>query len=155
MDGIFCLEGEWDGRLTDRASVEPYLRVLSNVDCCGEVIHRDFNGEFALEPVGKFFGIVRIRLAGAFEGFIHLRGDRLLLGGWDNLPANAGSKARKFGLPPEAKVVRVPPGVNLKIVAVPFLSLFPSKRLPALSKASPQGFSPEAKVLRIPAGVNL
>jgi hypothetical protein len=41
MDGIFCLEGEWDGRLTDRASVEPYLRVLSAVDCCGDLIHRD------------------------------------------------------------------------------------------------------------------
>lgn len=40
-DGIFCLEGEWDGRLTDRTSVEPGLRMLENVGVCGGVIHRD------------------------------------------------------------------------------------------------------------------
>jgi hypothetical protein len=39
--GIFCLEGEWESRLTDRRSVEPLLQVIENLDLWGRVIHRD------------------------------------------------------------------------------------------------------------------
>lgn len=39
--GIFCLEGEWSGKLTDRTSVEPQLRMLENLGTCARVIHRD------------------------------------------------------------------------------------------------------------------
>ena len=39
--GIFCLEGEWDGLLTDRTSVEPPLRMLENMKACSKVVHRD------------------------------------------------------------------------------------------------------------------
>src|SRR5438067_5384890 len=66
----------------------------------------------------------------------------------------AGSNARPTGFPtPEAKVLLLPAGVNLKIV--PLLKSA-SNRLPELSKARPSGkLSPDAKVLLIPAGVNL
>ena len=68
--------------------------------------------------------------------------------------AGGGSKARPLGpLSPEAKVLLIPAGVNLKIVLLP---ASPSKRLPELSKARPKGpFSPEAKVLSVPSGVNV
>lgn len=39
--GIFCLEGEWEGLLTDRTSVEPPLRMLENMKGCSKVVHRD------------------------------------------------------------------------------------------------------------------
>lgn len=39
--GIFCLEGDWNGLLTDRTSVEPALRMLENMRICSGVIHRD------------------------------------------------------------------------------------------------------------------
>src|SRR4029077_2059618 len=52
-----------------------------------------------------------------------------------------------------AKVVRVPPGVNSKIV---WSTASPAKRFPALLKARPK-LAPgrEAKTLRVPAAVNL
>lgn len=40
-NGVFCVEGEWSGRLTDRTSVEPQLQMLANMQCCSGVIHRD------------------------------------------------------------------------------------------------------------------
>ena len=64
------------------------------------------------------------------------------------------SKARPTGpLSPEAKVLLIPAGVNLKMALLPTSA---SKRLPELSKARPTGWlSPEANVLLVPAGVNL
>jgi hypothetical protein len=54
-NGVFCLEGEWDGRLTDRTSVEPQLTMLENMKCCGGVIHRDVATRDELEYyVGKW-----------------------------------------------------------------------------------------------------
>lgn len=41
LDGIFCLEGEWDPLLTNKLSVEPQLRMLANLGICKGVIHRD------------------------------------------------------------------------------------------------------------------
>ena len=64
------------------------------------------------------------------------------------------SKARPIGeLRPEAKVVLVPSGVNLRIL--PLLKSA-SKRLPEPSKARLRGPpNPEAKGVLVPAGVNL
>jgi hypothetical protein len=39
--GVFCLEGEWEDHLTDRTSVEPYLRVLAGLGTWAGVVHRD------------------------------------------------------------------------------------------------------------------
>src|SRR5947207_905828 len=68
--------------------------------------------------------------------------------------ARAPANARPLGaLSPEAKVLLIPAGVNLKML---LLAWSASKRLPELSKARPAGLaSPEAKVLLIAAGVNL
>jgi hypothetical protein len=41
LNGVFCLEGEWNGRLDDRTSVEPQLMMLENMKYCARVIHRD------------------------------------------------------------------------------------------------------------------
>lgn len=40
-NGIFCLEGEWEDDLTDRTSVEPYLRVLAGLGDWAGILHRD------------------------------------------------------------------------------------------------------------------
>jgi hypothetical protein len=41
LDGIFCLEGEWDPLLTGKASVAPQLRMLKDLQLCKGVIHKD------------------------------------------------------------------------------------------------------------------
>jgi len=39
--GIFCLEGEWSSKLTDRTSVRPHLDMLTPIGVTAPLIHRD------------------------------------------------------------------------------------------------------------------
>jgi hypothetical protein len=41
VSGIFCLEGEWSSKLTDRTSVRPQLDMLTPLGVTAPLIHRD------------------------------------------------------------------------------------------------------------------
>jgi hypothetical protein len=84
--GVFCLEGDWTERLTDRLSVEPQLRMLAKARHCADVIHRDVatREEFAyyldkwLAKRYESFGVGYMAFHGA-SGLIELGRDVLTL----------------------------------------------------------------------------
>jgi hypothetical protein len=74
-DGVFCIEGEWNGLLTDRTSVEPQLMMLENMNYCGGVIHRDVATRDELEYyVGKWLKRQYVRYAVGYFAFHGVRG---------------------------------------------------------------------------------